>query len=43
MLIVVPFLLLVVALGVIIGKQCKRRKAIQYQIDLQIAEKNLAF
>ena len=41
MVIIGPVLLLIAAIVVIV-KLCKRRKAVQYQIDLQIAEKNYA-
>ena len=41
MVIIGPILLLV-AVMITIVKQCKKQKAIQYQIDLQVAEKNLA-
>ena len=43
MLIILPFLLLVITLYVTINNYCKKKKAIKYQIDLQIAEKNFAY
>ena len=42
MVIIGPILLLV-TLMISIVRQCKKKKALQYQIDLQVAEKNLAF